>query len=229
MPDSRRPGLRAAGAGAVAVALAVLIVLLGVLHPPRRDGVFTDRLGPDNGELVAGYLARAAESLVGADTGEHWALVSFTEYLPAPALPHYRREMRIGQVLYQPPVPRVSTPLVAVPVPDSDTALLRSSADAAGQLWDRLQHSSGTSTGERSRRVLELSAERLRAECACVTGLVVRATPSELRALAERPEVRAVQALPADAVAGRFAVVPLRPDTTDTVTPVPDDGPVPQR
>jgi hypothetical protein len=36
-----------------------------------------------------------------------------------------------------------------------------------------------------------------------------------------------VEALPPDAVSGKFAVEPLLPEHIDVVGPLPDDGPVP--
>ncbi|WP_051132988.1 hypothetical protein [Nocardia paucivorans] len=226
MPD-RRARLRRIGIGITAGALPVLIVLLGVLNPPRPEGVFTDHLGPDQGEAVADYLARARDSLRGADDAEHWALVSFTEHRPATALPALARGLRIGQVIYHVPIERVATPLVIVPVPANERALLRSGVDAATELLDRRQRSAGPD--ERTTRVLDVSITRLLEGRACVVGLVVRAPLNRLRELAEQPGIRAVQALPADAVAGRFAVVPLFPTETDIVGPTPDDGPVPPR
>lgn len=226
MPD-RRARLRRIGIGITAGALPVLIVLLGVLNPPRSEGVFTDRLGPDQGEPVADYLARARDSLQGADDAEHWALVSFTEHLPTTALPDTARGLRVGQVIYHVPIDRVATPLVAVQVPANDRALLRSGEDAASELLDRRQR--GTDPDERTSRVLDVSITRLRENRACAVGLVVRAPPNRLRELADDPGIRAVQALPADAVAGRFAVAPLFPTETDIVGPMPDDGPVPER
>jgi hypothetical protein len=45
--------------------------------------------------------------------------------------------------------------------------------------------------------------------------------------VAGRDGVRAVEALPPDAVSGKFAVEPLLPEYIDVVGPLPDDGPVP--
>lgn len=218
---------RILGAGAIAIVIIGVIVGLIVQSAPHPDPVTTDRLGPDYGESVTEYRARAHDSLSGDDGGEHWALVSFTDYPTAAALPQYRTDLRVGRVLYEVPIPRVSTPLVDVRVPDNDEALLRSADDAASQLMSR--HQRNVVPDERTNRVLDLSIDRLRGECACVAGLIVRAPLSVLSDLAERGQVRAVQALPADAVAGSFAVTPLRPSDTDVVAPVPDDGPVPGR
>ncbi len=208
--------------GAVVVVVVGLVVLLGVLNPPREAGVFTDRLGPERGEQVADYLARARDSLHGTDDGEHWALVSFTEAIAPEQIPPHSGGLRIAQVLYQVQIPRVQTPLVAVPVPAGDAAAV-TSAEAAAWLLPR------PGPDERSTRIIALSAARLRAGCPCTVGLILRGPLDRLRNLAAQNGIRVVQALPADAVAGRFAVVPLLPDQLDTALPGPDDGPVPDR
>lgn len=223
---ARRALLRGLGSGAAVVICAVAVLLLGVANPPADDGISTDRLGPDTGETVAGYLGRARDSLSGPGDGDRWALVSFTGYRPATGLRELLGEVRVSQVLYQVPLPRVVTPLSAVQVPDSEPALTRSGRDAADQLADRRRYTVG---GTRSARVLDISVARLRTDCACSPAVVVYAPLPRLRELAGRPGVRAVQALPRDAGAERFAVVPLLPDTTDPIGPPPDDGPVPPR
>ncbi|MFC9438092.1 hypothetical protein [Nocardia sp. NPDC057030] len=222
MPDRRALPLGRIVLGTAAVALVVFIVLLGVLNPPRKAGVFTDRLGPEQGERVADYLARARDSLSGADSAEHWALVSFAEPMVPEQIPPNSGALRIAQVLYQVPVPRVQTPLVAVPVPAGDEAAVTSAAAAA---WLLPRNPSD----ERATRVAALSAARLRSGCACAVGLVVRGPLDGLRNIASRNGIRAVEALPADAVAGRFGVVPLLPDQLDVVQPGPNDGPIPEQ
>ncbi|WP_280416235.1 hypothetical protein [Nocardia carnea] len=223
-PVRDRGRLRALGFGAAAAVSAAIVVALGITTPPVPDAVSTDRLGPDTGEAIAEYLDRARDSLSGPDDGDRWALVSFADYRPAAALPGLSGGVRVSQALYQVPLPRVATPLVAVQVPENAAALERSGTDAAWQLADRRRY---TAEGTRGAQVLDVSIARLRAGCACAPGLVVRAPLSRLRELAGRPGVRAVQALPADAVAERFAVAPLLPDSADPVAPRPDDGLVP--
>ncbi|MFE3444805.1 hypothetical protein ACFXNW_17385 [Nocardia sp. NPDC059180] len=216
--------MRVAFAAVVAVAVVVLIVV-GAMQPQRSDGVSTDRLGPEQGEAVADYLARAQDSLTGTDSDEHWALVSFTEYQTPQQLPERARGLRIGRVLYQVPLPRVQTQLLTVQVPAGDEVVLRSAEDAAWLLLDQLRRSGYVD--ERMRKVTEVSVARLRTGCACAVGLIVRGRLDQLRNLAAQNGIRAVEALPADAVAGAFAIAPLLPDATDVVTTTPDDGPVP--
>ncbi|MGV9616863.1 hypothetical protein [Nocardia xishanensis] len=217
--------VRAALAGALAVAVIAFMAVLGALNPPRDIGIGTDRLGPDRAEPVAAYLARARDSLSGADTEQHWALVSFTEPITPPAIPGHSGGLRIGQVLHHVSIPAVQTPIVAVQVPAGDAVAVASADAAAWQLLDQL--ASTGPIGERYQRVMTVSISRLRAGCACTVGLIVRGTLADLRNLASADGIRAVEALPADAVAGHFAVTPLLPEHTDTVVPGPDDAPVP--
>ncbi|MGV9743212.1 hypothetical protein [Nocardia farcinica] len=238
--------LRGVGVVVSAALLVGFFAVLGVLVPPRESGVGTDRLGPEHGEAVADYRARARQSLDGADTAERWALVSFTAPLPPGQLTGLGAGLRIAQVLYQVPMPRVRTPLTVVPVPAGAAAVLASAEAAASQLRDALDPNAldpdtidpdaldpdtidRNTADERYRRVLGVAAQRLTDGCACAVGVVVRGPLDRLRTLAENPAVRAVEALPADAIAGRFGVVPLLPEHVDVVAPGPDDGPVPDR
>ncbi len=203
------------------VALLVLAVLLaGVLNPVRPASVRSDALGPDSGELVADYLSRAAESLDDpADTSTpRWALVSFTEPVDVATVAELGDGLRVAQVLFRVPIDRVQTPLVTVAVPQHPEALRRAPTVAASRLQVP------ASGNDRAARVAAVSAERLASGCACVVGIVVWTTSEDLRALADDARVRAVEALPADAVAGRFAVSPLLPEQVEVVTPGPDDG-----
>ncbi|SEL76397.1 hypothetical protein [Rhodococcus maanshanensis] len=215
-------------AGAVAaiccaLALAVLVVVLGLANPPRPTPIATDRLGPDTGEVVAEYLDRAADSVAGSDTDQHWALVSLGPEATVDQAYRLAGGVRISQVLFRVPIERVQTQLIVVDVPGDEAAVRRSPLVAAG----RLQGSAGE--WDRQARIDAVSAGRLADGCACVVGMTVRGDLAQLRALASRPGVRAVEALPADAVHGRFAVVPLLPEHVDVVRPGPDDGEVPAR
>jgi len=205
------------------VAFAVLIVVLGVLNPPRPSGISTDRLGPERGQPVADYVAQARDSLAGTDASEHWALVSFTEALTPDQIPAHSDGLRIAQAIHRVSIPRVHTPIVTVQTPAGDAVAVASADDAAWQLEAQRP------ADDRTNRITTLSMARLRAGCACTVGLVVRGSLPQLRTLATQNGIRAVQALPADAVALSFAIVPLLPDYTDIAQSGPDDGPVPDQ
>ena len=217
-----RPGGTAVPAVLTAVVLIAVTVVLGALNPVRRTPVSTDTLGPDNGEVVADYLARADRSLDEADgRQERWALVSFTRPVTTDTVRDAASGTRVSQVLFRVPLDRVQTPFVPVSVAAGDAALARASDLAAG----RAQAMTGET--ERQAQIAAVSSAELAGNCACVIGVVVRGDHDALAALRSEPDVRAVEALGADAVAGRFAVRPLLPEQVETVAPGPDDGVVP--
>lgn len=218
--DRRLPG-RTALYIAAAVVLTVVVVVLGILNPRPSMGVTTDRLGPAQGEQVEDYLREARASLDGTGTDPHWALVSFTDYLTAQQIPAAADGLRVAGVIQHVPIDRVQTPVITVATPAGDEPALRSADAAAGLV------AAQRFRDQRSADIARVTEARLRAGCACTAGLVVRGTLPELRTLATRPGVRAVQALPADAIAGRFAVAPLLPQSTGVIAPTPDDAPVP--
>ncbi|MGF7123834.1 hypothetical protein [Rhodococcus sp. AG1013] len=208
-----------------AVALTGTVVALGVANPVPPARVSTDRLGPDAGEPVAEYLDRANASLVedaGPDAGaEHWALVSLDAPATASTLLDTVGDLRVSQVMFRVPIERVQTPIVTIPVAANRESVERASTVASARL------SMAGAGVDRQSQVMAYSAARLSTGCTCVVGAVVRGSLAQLRALAATPTARAVEALPADAVAGAFAVSPLLPSQTTVVVPGPDDGPVP--
>ncbi|MEV4157206.1 hypothetical protein AB0J48_29730 [Nocardia salmonicida] len=219
--DDRRPSLRNAAVYAVAAIGAVILLVVAFREPPPASAVATDRLGPAPGEQVQRYLDDARASLGGDGADQHWALVSFSEYLTPQQIPATAEGLRVSGVIQHVPVDRVQTPVITVATPAGDEPVVKSAEAAAGLV------AAQQFRDQRSAEIARLTESRLRAGCACTAGIVVRGTLPQLRDLATRSGVRAVQALPADAVAGRFAVSPLLPGSTDTVAPTPDDGPVP--
>lgn len=210
--------------GVVAAALLfVALAVIGHLNPVRQLGVGTDRLGPDSGEQVVDYLARAEASLRSDNTEPRWGSVSFDRELTAQQAYAVADGIRISQVVLRVPLDRVQTPILTVGVPGSERSVLNSTARAASLATESF------GAGDRQAQIAAVSQRRLLDGCACVVTLVVRATPAELSELAGRADVRAVQALPPDAVSGKFAVEPLLPEHVDVVGPLPDDGPVPTR
>ena len=218
----RSRGVSGTLGGVVAVVLVLgALAVIGHLNPVRQLGVSTDRLGPDSGEQVTDYLARAEASLRSDNAEPRWGSVSFHRELTAEQAYAVADGVRISQVLLRVPLDRVQTPILTVGVAGSERSVLNSTARAASQV----QEFSGA--GDRQAQIAAVSQRRLLDGCACVVTVVVRGTPAALTELAGRADVRAVQALPPDAVSGKFAVEPLLPEYVDVVAPLPDDGPVP--
>ena len=212
------------GVVGVVVAAALLfggLAVVGHLNPQRQLGIATDRLGPDSGEQVIDYLARAETSLRTEGVEPRWGSVSFDRELTAEQAYAAVIGVRISQVLLRVPLDRVQTPILTVGVPGSARSVLNSPARAAGRIPEP------SAADDRQAQVAAVSQRRLLAGCACVVTLVVRGTSAELSEVAGRAEVRAVEALPPDAVSGKFAVEPLLPEYVDVVGPLPDDGQIP--
>lgn len=227
----------AAAFGAFAVAG---VVWLGAIAPPPTMLPSDDRLGPTDGMSIDTYVADAASSLDRVtDDATRWALVSLREPLPAGEIATWFEGIdtlaattspptdgvRVSQVYFRVPFDRVSVPILAVDVPADPRTIARTPITAASR-WAGAIQWAGATDGERAMRTYELGRDRLAADCACVIALTVRAEGDQLRALAADPRVRAVEALAADAVYGRFAVSAPIPGQ-EVAGPLPDDGPLP--
>jgi len=220
-----------------ATLLAVLLVALGLAvvvagqrgEPPPAGGM--ERLGPEFGEPVADYLRRAAGSLPPpgddqADGEQVWALVQLDGYLtPGPAA-ELIQGARLSQVVLRVALPGVQTALVFREVPGQHPAAELAAAVRAAGL-DRDRAAAQAPPGSRQAAVAATEAARLRAGCACVLALLVRADPAVLGALTGRSGVRAVHAADPDIPRQGLSVAPLLPEQRDVVGPILDDGPVP--
>jgi hypothetical protein len=202
------------------------LYVVGRLNPAPTPPVTTDVLGPDNGEEVSQYIARAAESLGGpaGPDSVRWALISMAAPVDVAAgwqLTGSKPAIMVSQSIFSVPMERVQTPTARVPTGNTEQSFTSSTQVAAQMLMGRELATS------RAQQVNDVAARRLRSGCSCLVGIVVRAELGQLRSIAVQPGVRAVQALPADARGGLFTVVPLLPTATTVVGPGPDDGPVP--
>lgn len=211
--------------GLVAVLVLVAgVLVLGVTTPVRRASVAGFSLGPGSAEPVQAYLARAAASVPSGD-GSSWALVSPRAELTPVVAATLPGEARLARVVLRVPIERVQTAQLPMDVVDQGgLAGELTAVEALGA--SRLQQSADAETG-RAAAVAQVSADRLRAGCACVLALLVRGSTEQLQTLATRPEVRAVQTAPGDTPPQRLALSPLLPEQTTVAAPVPDDGPVP--
>lgn len=218
------------GTGAVAAACVVLLlavtVALGVNNPVRGLGVGTDVLGPVGAESADEYVAEASRSLDDREdaVGDRWALVSFDRYVGAGAVASGAAlgdtGIRVSTVFVRAPIDRVQTPVHAVGVPDTDEVIARAVRDAAALVVP--------GSDPRSAAVAEVVRGRYLDDCVCVAGVLVRADTATLRVVASSDGVRAVEALPPDAIFGRFAASPLLPEHTGATVSA-DDGDVPVR
>ena len=248
--------LKVAGVGVVIVLALVAILTALRTELPRSPGVMTDALGPEPGERVDDYLARAAASLAevggGDDTGYHdtgdddedygtgpeaprWALVTAgAAWTATEAADVVRGLPRVSGLYVQTPVDGVAMPVTGVTVaepvvgePGRATVFGRGLEQAAVRLANGSPDDNGAPGADRVAATAGLTASRIRAGEPAIIGLLARGTTGHLRALADQPRVRAVEALPPDAVWDRFAVRPLQPQQVDVAAPLPDTAPVP--
>ncbi|OAH49608.1 hypothetical protein AYJ66_16410 [Dietzia cinnamea] len=236
----------------VVIVLALVTILTALrTELPRSPGVMSDALGPDPGERVGDYLDRAAASLVtvgggpnvpggsgddGDDEGRatgpdahRWALVSAGgAWSVAEAAGAVRDLPRVSGLSVQVPVEGVAMPV-------TDVALAEPVAGEAGReaaFGRGLERAAARldlapAGSDRVAAAAALTASRIRAGEPAIIGLLVRGTTGQLRAVADHRGVRAVEALPPDAVYGRFAVQPLLPQQVEAALPLPDAAPVP--
>lgn len=229
----------ALGVGVVIVLALVAILTALRTELPRDPGVMSDAVGPESGEPVADYVDRAAGTLTEAAGGApRWALVSADRALTAPEAAETVADLpRVSALYVQVPLPGVAMPVsmvtLAEPVagetsrePAFQRALSRLASTVPGG------HSEGPAGGDaavvdRESAKATVSARRIRAGEPTIIGLVVRGSTTTLSATAQAPGVRAVEALPADAVWGRFAARPLLPQQRVAADPLPDHSPLP--
>ncbi|MGH3550690.1 MAG: hypothetical protein ACRDQU_21740 [Pseudonocardiaceae bacterium] len=201
----------------------VTVVVAGQRDEPVHSG--TQRLGPEAGEPVAGYLRRARASLPEGHSGPVWALVQLDGYLTPEPAAQLTRGVRLSRVILRVPLPRVQTALITLDLPGQRpvTELAEAMRSAA---QDRVAASRAPPRG-RPAAVAAVEAAQLRSGCACVLALLVFGDGEALRAVAGRPGVRAVHAAAPDTSLQDIAIAALLPEQVDLVGPVPDDGPVP--
>jgi hypothetical protein len=207
------------------VALLALVLVVGAGTPPSTSPPGA-ALGPETGEQVSAYTAGAAQSVAGAGAADElWALLSPDAELDPAAAAALVGGVRTARVLLRVPLDRVQTPLDALEVADQ--------GDLAAELTELARLAGGRQVGlaqvgaGRAAAIAQLAGTRLESGCACVVGLVLHGTGEQLRAVAARAGVRAVQVAPPGTGYGGLSVVPLLPGQTTTIGPGPDDGVVP--
>ena len=167
------------------IVLVLVLAAAIALDAPKPEPIAGDRLGPEAGESTSDYAARAAATLDAGPDEPRWALVSLDAPITVEQALATADGVRISQILFRAPNP--DGMLVFLSVPDNAEAVRRAPGLAAQ------------------------TDPAITADCACVAALLVRADLPALREVATRPGVTAVEALPPDAVYGRFAIGAPRP------------------
>lgn len=161
-----------------------------------------------------------------------WALISADQAWTVANAETVARDLpRVSAVVVQTPVDGVAMPVTEV-VMVEPVAGDENREQVLGRALERAEAEFGVAAeagSDRGSQAAALTADRIAADEPAIIGLLVRAATGQLRAVAELPGVRAVDALPDDAVWGQFAVRPLLPQQTRAADPLPDHTPVPAR
>ncbi|MEO3779899.1 hypothetical protein ABGB16_24310 [Micromonospora sp. B11E3] len=229
-----------------AALLAVAAVLLTAGWATRHDRPVGDRtvgevtrVGIAAGDPVPGYLADARAELAGlrasASAAGTYALVSFSAYLPPDRLPGLLAGVTVTEVVVRAPLPGRQTEIVRLPaqrLPQDVVAGMAGLAERKDrEAADYAARGAGAADPELRRlydtgaQVAAGEAAAYRTGCACAYAALVRAAPDALRALATRPQVRAVDPAPELLRLDRAVLTPPLPEQHDVARPPADSGP----
>ncbi len=226
--------------GAVAcVALTVVAVYAATRPTTPAPKPAPIRVGASPGEAIHEYLttrrsildqAVAADAQAGPPTSRY-ALVSFTSSVPPERLTSLLGHVQAAEVfLRAPPAGVVEAPVRMIP--DDVTKAMSAHAYALDRAVADLQTKIGQLGHSPSENALrEIYNDTVRAdidekaaymsECECAFGAVVHGSLTDLRALADRDGVRAVDLVPLTPDVSRDTFMPLVPDQTLTASPPP--------
>lgn len=215
---------------AALVALLVLVAagaayVAGRQESPVSEPYDVQRLGPESGEPVLAYLARARSTLPAVADGSVWALVQLAEPVDPASAAALVTGVRLSRVVFRVPLPRVQTALVTRELPGQRPVdeLVEAQRFAAE---DRSAAATAAAS-TRAAAVAAAEAAALAGGCACVLAMLVWGDRPGLEGLWAATGVRAVHAAVPRTPLPAVALSPLLPEHTDTAGPVPDDGPVP--
>jgi hypothetical protein len=229
---------------AIVGVVAVTATLLVVHQADRRrsDPSLGDvlRVGVAEGASIPAYLLASRERLAALPgTAPVYALVSFTAYLAPDRLTPVLAELSVSSVFARVPLPATQTELVrlgAYRVPDDVLAAMdetaRRKTDEAQHYRDLLAKADGKPTEVRDVYVTGAivagnEATAYREHCSCVYAAVVYAPPAALRAVAARPETRAVDPITELQRLDRTVFLPPLPEQTTVAAPVADGSGAP--
>lgn len=222
--------------------LICLVVVAGIAFVAARQSILgapagrtsTDayRLGPEPGQQVGAYLAALPGRLPAPGAAAVPALVQLAHGMDVATLARLAGTGFPLKAVFRVSLTRVQTALrfqALSPVDEPDPVVGRTRQLALAQSAARR---SAVSDAERltGRAGLVAAAEAdalVSPDCRCVVALLVDGDRAALDALVRAPQVRAVDAAPEGTPVDGVSLSPLLPEQSETVGPVPDDGPVP--
>ncbi|GIF68051.1 hypothetical protein Ais01nite_60860 [Asanoa ishikariensis] len=220
----------------------VLATAVWVAERPREDAPSGEvvRVGVPDGVSVPSYLAESRRELDelsarASGKGDPYALVMFSAYLAPDRLPTVLDGAPVSEVFTRVPLPGMQTQIARMPVhrvPDDVVAGMLLFAERkereAHDYQDRAVEVTGTPDEGRLRPVYETAARvaiaeatAYRTHCSCVYAAVLRAAPPDLKRLAARPGVRAVDPAPEVRTLDRAVFLPPLPEPNPAPRPTP--------
>ncbi|SNT53267.1 hypothetical protein SAMN05421812_108237 [Asanoa hainanensis] len=221
---------------------AVLATAVWVAERPREEAPTGEvvRVGVPDGVSVPSYLAESRRELdelsaKASGKGDPYALVMFSAYLAPDRLPTVLDGAPVSEVFTRVPLPGMQTQIARMPVhrvPDDVVAGMLLFAERkereAHDYQDRAAEVTGTPDEGRLRaeyetaaRVAIAEATAYRTHCSCVYAAVLRAAPPDLKRLADRPGVRAVDPAPEVRTLDRAVFLPPLPEPNPAPRPTP--------
>ncbi|GIF76921.1 hypothetical protein [Asanoa siamensis] len=212
---------------------AVLATAVWVAERPHDTPQPGDvvRVGVPDGISVPSYLAESRRELDalpahGFTEGDPYALVMFSAYLAPDRLPTVLADAPVSEVFTRVPLPGMQTQIARMPVrhvPDDVVAGMIRFAERkereAHDYQERAAEVVGTPDEEKLRPVYETAARvaiaeatAYRTHCSCIYAAVLRAAAPDLKRLAARPGVRAVDPAPEVRSLDRAVFLPPLPD-----------------
>jgi hypothetical protein len=220
----------------VALVSATAVLLTAVWAAQRVPGTdLTEgdvvRVGVREGDSIPSYVAssRTELDLLAETGGSPYALVSFKSYFETDGLRTVLDGATVSEVFARVASPELQTPMVRIPVrkvPDDVVAGMRLFAERkdreARDAEDRAARTANPSLERallRAAKTADAEAVAYRGPCRCVYAAVVRAAPNDLKRLAARTGVRAVDPAPEVRRLDHAVFLPPLPEQHDVVRP----------
>lgn len=217
-------------AGLVAVTVTAVAVQR-LAHPPAIDPGAGDvvRVGVEQGASIPEYERATRAELAGlSGSAEMYALVALRGYLPPDRLAPVLAGVSLARVYARVPLPGEQPEIVSIDVyrvPEDVSRGMDQVADRkAKEAADYARQLAGASGSlrdvyETGQRVAAAESAAYRQHCSCVYAAVVRATPAELTAVAQRDDVRTVDPAPEVRRLDRTVFLPPLPEQRQQAGP----------
>jgi hypothetical protein len=227
------------GVALVSATAVLLTAVWATQRVPGNDMTVGDvvRVGVSEGDSIPSYVKRSRTELDALDAGSPYALVTFRAYFAPDRLRTVLAGAAVSEVFARVPLRDRQTQIVRMPVQrvpeDVDAGMLlfaerkdreaRDYQERAAAADDPAQQRSWLDSAE----VASAEATAYRTHCSCVYAAVVQAAPAELKTMAARSGVRAVDPAPEVRRLDGAVFLPPLPEQDDLAGPPTEPSPEP--